>query len=128
MKNLGRINNPYNDDKDFDACSIFGMMNLEGKRFSSRDPIRAIANMHDRGNGLGGGIAVYGIYPQFKDYYAFHIMYLSKEAKEKTDKTLATNFNIIYDEEMQTRPANVRDPPMVWRYFVESPKSGVLDI
>ncbi len=122
MKNLNMINNPYNDDKDFDACSIFGMMNLEGKRFSSRDPIRAIANMHDRGNGLGGGIAVYGIYPQFKDYYAFHIMYLSREAKERTDRALATSFNIIYDEEMQTKPANVRDPPMVWRYFVEPKK------
>jgi glutamate synthase domain-containing protein 1 len=79
--------------------------------------------MHDRGNGLGGGIAVYGIYPQFEDYYAFHIMYLSREAKAKTDKTLAASFNIIYDEEMQTKPANVRDPPIVWRYFVEPKKS-----
>jgi glutamate synthase domain-containing protein 1 len=122
MKNLSMINNPYNDDKDFDACSIFGMMNLEGNRFSSRDPVRAIANMHDRGNGLGGGFAVYGIYPQFKDYYAFHIMYLSRDAKERTDRTLAASFNIIYDEEMQTRPANVKDPPMVWRYFVQPKK------
>jgi glutamate synthase domain-containing protein 1 len=122
MRNLSRINNPYNDDKDFAGCSIFGMMNVEGTRFSSRDPVRAIANMHERGNGLGGGFAVYGIYPQFKHYYAFHIMYLSKDAKEKTDRTLATAFNIIYDEEMQTRPANLRDPPKVWRYFVEPKK------
>jgi glutamate synthase domain-containing protein 1 len=78
--------------------------------------------MHDRGNGLGGGIAVYGIYPQFEEYYAFHIMYLSRDAKEKTDRTLAASFNIIYDEEMQTRPANVIDPPKVWRYFVEPKK------
>ena len=61
MKNLSRINNPYNDDKDFDACSIFGMMNVEGKRFSSRDPIRAIANMHDRGNGLDRGVQRSGV-------------------------------------------------------------------
>jgi glutamate synthase domain-containing protein 1 len=122
MRNLSRIDNPYNDDKDFAGCSIFGMMNVEGTRFSSRDPVRAIANMHERGNGLGGGFAIYGIYPQFEDYYAFHIMYLSREAKEKTDRTLATAFNIIYDEEMQTRPANVRDPPKVWRYFVEPKK------
>jgi glutamate synthase domain-containing protein 1 len=122
MRNPSRINNPYNDDKDFAGCSIFGMMNVEGTRFSSRDPVRAIANMHERGNGLGGGFAIYGIYPQFEDYYAFHIMYLSREAKEKTDRTLATAFNIIYDEEMQTRPANVRDPPKVWRYFVEPKK------
>ena len=122
MRNLSRINNPYNDDKDFAGCSIFGMMNLEGKRFPSRDPVKAITNMHDRGNGLGGGFAVYGIYPDFKDYYALHIMYLSRDAKEKTDRILASRFNIIYDEEMQTRPANVQDPPVVWRYFVQRKK------
>ena len=119
MKDLGKINNPYNDDKDFDGCSIFGMMNVEGKRFSSRDPIRAIANMHERGNGLGGGIAVYGIYPEHEDDYAFHIMYLSRDAKEKTDKLLKADFNVICDEEIPTREANVRDPPLVWRYFVQ---------
>jgi len=122
MRNLSRINNPYNDDKDFAGCSIFGMMNLEGKRFPSRDPVKAITNMHDRGNGLGGGFAVYGVYPDFKDYHAFHIMYLSRDAKEKTDRILAARFNIIYDEEMQTRPANVQDPPVVWRYFVQPKK------
>ena len=123
MRNLSKVNNPFGDDKDFSGCSIFGMMNLEGKRFSSQDPVRAIANMHDRGNGLGGGFAVYGIYPDFKDYYALHIMYLSRDAKEKTDRILAARFDIIYDEEMQTRPADVRDPPRVWRYFVQ-PKKG----
>lgn len=97
-------------------------MDLNGNRFSSRDPVRAIANMHDRGNGLGGGFAVYGIYPSFKKYYAFHIMYLSKNAKEKTDKKLASKFNIIYDEEMQTKNADVSKPPLVWRYFVEPRK------
>ena len=123
MKNLSRVNNPFGDDKDFAGCSIFGMMNLEGKRFGSRDPVRAIANMHDRGNGLGGGFAVYGIYPDFKDYHALHIMYMSQYAKERTDRILASSFDIIYDEEMQTRPADVKDPPRVWRYFVQ-PKKG----
>ncbi len=122
MRNQIKKNNLYNDDKDFDGCSIFGMMNLEGNRFSSRAPVRAIANMHDRGNGLGGGFAIYGVYPDFKDYYAFHILYLSRDAKDKTDRTLAAAFNIIYNEEMQTRPANVRDPPLVWRYFVQPKK------
>ena len=31
--------------------------------------------MHDRSNGLGGGFAGYGIYPEYKDLYAFHIFY-----------------------------------------------------
>ena len=122
MRNLNKINNPYNDDKDFDGCSLFGMMNLEGKRFSSRDPVKAIANMHERGNGLGGGFAVYGIYPEHQDDYAFHIMYLSRDAKEKTDRLLRENFTVIHEEEIPTREANVRDPPLVWRYFVQPRK------
>lgn len=115
--------NPFNSDKDFAGCSIFGMMNLDGKRFGSKDPVKAITNMHDRSNGLGGGFAVYGIYPDFKDYYALHIMYLSRDAKERTDRLLASYFNIIYDEEMQTRHADVKDPPLMWRYFVQTKKN-----
>jgi glutamate synthase domain-containing protein 1 len=122
-QNDRKIINPFNMDKDFAGCSIFGMMRLDGKRFSSKDPVRAISNMHDRSNGLGGGFAVYGIYPAFKNYYAFHVMYLSRDAKDRTDRVLAAYFNIIYDEEMQTRPANVIDPPLVWRYFVEPKKA-----
>jgi glutamate synthase domain-containing protein 1 len=122
MKDLSRVNNPFNDDKDFAGCSIFGMMNLEGKRFSSRDPVKAISNMHERGNGLGGGFAVYGLYPEHVDDYAFHIMYLSKEAKEKTGKLLNESFDVIYEEEVQTREADVWNPPLVWRYFIQPGK------
>jgi len=122
VKNLSRVNNPFSDDKDFAGCSIFGMMNLEGKRFSSRDPVKAISNMHERGNGLGGGFAVYGLYPEHADDYAFHIMYLSKEAKEKTDRLLSENFDVIHEEEIPTREANVWNPPLVCRYFVQPGK------
>jgi glutamate synthase domain-containing protein 1 len=123
MKDLSKTNNPYNDEKVFDACSIFGMMNLKGERFSAKDPVRAIANMHDRGNGLGGGFAAYGIYPEYKDDYAFQIMYLDREAKKKTDRLLSESFNILNEEEMPTQEANVRDPPIMWRYFLQ-PKTS----
>ena len=29
--------------------------------------------MRDRSNGLGGGFAAYGIYPEYKDFYALHV-------------------------------------------------------
>jgi glutamate synthase domain-containing protein 1 len=119
---LSRVNNLFGDDKDFAGCSIFGMMNLEGKRFSSRDPVKAITNMHERGNGLGGGFAVYGIYPEYADDYAFHVMYLSKEAKEKTERLLSESFDVIHEEEIPTREANVWNPPLVWRYFIKPGK------
>jgi len=126
MQNLTKINNPYGDDKVFDACSIFGMMNLNGKRFSAKDPIRAMANMHDRGNGLGGGFAAYGIYPEYKDDYAFHIMFLDKDAQQKTSRMINEYFNIINEEEMPTQEAKVSDPPIMWRYFLQ-PKPSKLE-
>ena len=71
MKDLSRFNNPHQDDKVIDACSIFGVMDTSGKTLSGETATTAIANMHNRGNGLGGGFAVYGLYPDYADLYAF---------------------------------------------------------
>ena len=120
MKDLDRIQNPYQDDKVIDACSIFGMMDTSGKRFSGKGIIRAIANMHDRGNGLGGGFAVYGLYPDYADLYAFHIMYLSRRGKEEVESLLRNRFQLFHQEEMPTRPTPaIHNPPAVWRYFLD---------
>jgi len=120
MKDLRKINNPYNDDKVIDACSIFGAMDTSGKRFSGKGVIKAIGNMHDRGNGLGGGFAVYGLYPEHADAYVFHIMYLSLQGKAETETFLRDNFNLIHHEEVPTRPLpEIINPPLVWRYFLE---------
>ncbi len=119
MKDLRQVNNPHHDDKVIDACSIFGAMDTSGKRFSGKGVIRAIANMHDRGNGLGGGFAIYGLYPEHADRYAFHIMYLSCEGKAETESFLQKHFDIIYQEEVPTRPTPaITNPPLVWRYFL----------
>lgn len=120
MKELDQIQNPYNDDKVIDACSIFGAMDTSGRKFSGEGIIRAIANMHDRGNGLGGGFAIYGLYPEYADCYAFHIMYTSPQGQRETEAFLKDRFTVIYDEEVPTRatPAIV-NPPLVWRYFLE---------
>ena len=120
MKDLERTNNPYQDDKVIDACSIFGAMDTSGRRFSGEGVIRAIANMHDRGNGLGGGFAIYGLYPEYADLYAFHIMYLSPKGQQETEAYLQANFRLIHQEEVPTRPTRgIVDPPVVWRYFLE---------
>jgi glutamate synthase domain-containing protein 1 len=120
MKTITALNNPYGEDKVIDACGLFGMMDLTGRRFGSKAPVKAISNMHERGNGLGGGFAVYGLYPQHKDDYAFHIMYLNRESKEKTDRFLVKNFDVLQAEEMPVRPAaNVWNPPIIWRYFLQ---------
>jgi len=122
MHDLKKIANPYNDDKVISNCSIFGMMNVRGDLFDGKDILHAIANMHERGNGLGGGFAIYGLYPDFKDYYVFHIMFQSRNGKELTEYFLKHNFEIEFDEEIPTKPTPGIDQlhaPIVWRYFVK---------
>ncbi len=120
MKTINQVNNPHNDDKVIDACSIFGMMDTSGKKFSGEGIIRAIANMHERGNGLGGGFAIYGLYPDYSDLYAFHIMYLSREGKTQVEAFLQDRFDLICHDEVPTRPASgITNPPPVWRYFLK---------
>ena len=55
------------------GCAISGFINRKGNTVAGDKIIRSIALMHDRSNGLGGGFAAYGIYPEFKEYYAFQI-------------------------------------------------------
>lgn len=120
MKDLWKYQNPYRDDKVIEACGLFGMMDTSGKRFSGSDTINAIANMHDRCNGLGGGFAAYGIYPEYANSYCFHIMYLTRECRNAVESFLEQNFRVLAHEEVPTRktPAIV-NPPLLWRYFVD---------
>ncbi|MBN1161330.1 MAG: glutamine amidotransferase family protein [Dehalococcoidales bacterium] len=123
MKNLMSINNTYNDDKVIDACSIFGAMDRSGRRFSGEGVFKAVANMHDRGNGLGGGFAAYGLYPEHADNYALHLMYLSIKSKLETEEFLREHFNVVWQEEVPSRKtAAITNPPLVWRYFVDVPQ------
>jgi glutamate synthase domain-containing protein 1 len=122
MKNLIQLNNTHNDDKVIDACSIFGAMDTAGNRFTGEGVIKAIANMHDRGNGLGGGFAIYGLYPEHVDLYAFHIMFLDVKDKQETELYLHRHFTVVREEEVPARPtAAIKSPPLVWRYFLELP-------
>jgi glutamate synthase domain-containing protein 1 len=126
VRTVTSLNNSYGDDKVVEACGLFGMMNLSGRRFGARDPVKAISNMHERSNGLGGGFAIYGLYPEHENDYAFHIMYLNREAKEKTDRLIRQNFDVLKAEEIPVNPkANVWKPPLLWRYFVQPKKMAV---
>ncbi len=114
-------------DKDHQACGLFGVMDRSGSRFDGKMVIKAMVNMKVRGNGLGGGFAAYGIYPDYKDYYALHVMFQNwdMDAKHEVDKFLDANFDVVHAEEIPTNPeAPVVDPPMFWRYFVTPNKKG----
>lgn len=114
-------------DKDHQACGLFGVIDRSGRRFSGKMAIEAMVSMKVRGNGLGGGFAAYGIYPEYSDYYALHVMFQDwdMEAKHQVDGFLDANFDVVHAEEIPVNPeANVTSPPLFWRYFVYPNKKG----
>ncbi|GAV21942.1 class II glutamine amidotransferase [Carboxydothermus pertinax] len=105
------------------GCAISGIMNVSGKRISGEKIITSISLMHDRSNGLGGGFAAYGIYPEFADHYAFHLMYQSERGRTLTEEFLNKHFIIERGEPIPTRPhPEITDPPLLWRYFLKAPE------
>ncbi|MDO8672884.1 MAG: glutamine amidotransferase family protein, partial [Dehalococcoidia bacterium] len=105
------------------ACGLIGFMNEDRKRVPGDDIIKSITLMHERSNGLGGGFAAYGIYPEHRDDYAFHIMYLSHAAKDETERYMNEEFDISEDGPIPTRHVDaIKNIPILWRYFAR-PKS-----
>lgn len=106
------------------GCAISGMISETGRRIDGRAVMKSIACMHDRSNGLGGGFAAYGIYPERKDQYAFHMMYDDFEAKEATEEFFKEAFNVDKDEPIPVHRENgIHNPPVLWRYFLEVPEN-----
>ena len=100
------------------GCAISGVIDRSGKRMSGECMIDSIATMHDRSNGLGGGFAGYGIYPDFKDFYALHLFYDNEQARYDTEAFLKEHFEIAYCSAIQTRKvASITDAPIIFRYF-----------
>lgn len=127
MDKLNIIKKYKNDRQEYfsrhkipSGCAVFGVINEAGSRFSGRMVMDGISVMHERSNGLGGGFAAYGIYPQFSDNWAFHIFYDDSVAKKQTEEEIAGSFEILLGEEIPTRKASaIADPPIVYRYFLD---------
>ena len=101
------------------GCAIVGAIDREGGSICGEELVRSIAVMHDRSNGLGGGFAGYGIYPQYKDLYAFHLFYEDSSAKETCERFLEQYFDIVNLSKIPTRAhPRVTDAPLIWRYFM----------
>ena len=106
--------------RNVSGCAIAAVIAKDGKRMSGKGIVECMKTMHDRSNGLGGGFAGYGIYPEYKDYYAFHIFYNDNKSKEACEKYLNENFDITSYSKMPVKkiPA-IMDEPLIWRYFLK---------
>ena len=108
------------------GCAITAAISRSGTRFSGAGIVDAMVPMHERSNGLGGGFAGYGIYPEYKDFYALHMFFDDRTTRKNCEVFLKERFEIVKSEIMPTRklPA-ITDEPIIWRYFV-SPLQSVL--
>ena len=97
--------------------------------------------MHNRGNGKGGGIAALGFVPQqmgvsrsvLEEYYMLHVAFLDASVRQELERKYITpNFDvpafcqIKTVSDWSTVSGLEAKPPDVWRYFVRV-KQAVLD-
>ena len=108
------------------GCAISAVISREGKRISGETIVKSMIPMHDRSNGLGGGFAAYGIYPEYREQYALHLFFNGVKAKEECEKYLKEHFEVVKAEIIPTRKIpEIVDEPLIYRYFV-SPLASVL--
>ena len=106
------------------GCAISAVISKEGNRMSGEMITNSMKPMHDRSNGLGGGFAGYGIYPEYKDYYALHMFFDSRATRKDCEAFLKERFEIIQSEIIPTRKIpSITNEPIIWRYFVAPLKS-----
>ena len=57
--------------------------------------------------------------PAYRELYAFHVMYESRDARAEVEAYLDTYFMCEKQERIPTEPvAAIKNPPDIWRYFV----------
>ena len=108
------------------GCAIAAVISRDGKKMSGEMITNAMKPMHDRSNGLGGGFAAYGIYPEYKDLYALHMFFDTRATRKECEVFLKERFEVVKSEILPTRKIpQITDEPIIWRYFV-SPLQSVL--
>ena len=119
MKREGEIRIPS-------GCAISAVISRSGEKMNGESIIQSMKPMHDRSNGLGGGFAAYGIYPEYKDFYAFHMFFEDVAAKRESENLLKEYFEIIKSEAIPTRTIpQITGEPIIWRYFVSPFRSAL---
>lgn len=106
------------------GCAIAAVISKEGNRMPGDRIVESMKPMHNRSNGLGGGFAGYGIYPEYKEFYALHMFFDERTTRKNCETFLKERFEIVKSEIIPTRKIpEITDEPIIWRYFVAPLKS-----
>ncbi|MCX8103322.1 MAG: glutamate synthase [Candidatus Bipolaricaulota bacterium] len=112
------------------GCGVLGM--IASEPIAGKHVYRSSIQMHNRGNGKGGGLAAVGLLPEqmrvskekLEDDYLIQIAYLDPAARKDVEENfLLPYFDVHqgYDvpsiKDYRAIPGLEIQPPLVWRYF-----------
>jgi glutamate synthase domain-containing protein 1/glutamate synthase domain-containing protein 3 len=118
------------------GCGVLGM--IASVPIAGKHVYRSSVQMHNRGNGKGGGLAAVGLVPEqmgvskekLQDDYLIQIAYLDPSARKEVESAfLLPYFEIHHGSHVPTLrdyrdvPGLEIQPPVVWRYFVRVKES-----
>ena len=105
--------------KDISGCGLSGMIHTDGALSSGDVIARSICHMDERGNGLGAGFAAYGIYPEYKDFYALQLMCDDMVSISRAEDFIHEHLEVEHQESIPHRHIkSVGEHPRFKRYFV----------
>ncbi|MFN7972732.1 MAG: glutamate synthase [Acidobacteriota bacterium] len=104
------------------GCGVIGFAASEPK--PGRHLITPLEQMHNRGNGKGGGLAVVGCFLDRPDAFALQVGYLKGGLARDVEERFIAPYYVVHHREEQPEAGDHRDfglevrPPRVVRYFV----------
>jgi len=123
---------PVSNDREAEGgCGVIGVAASVPVR--GRHLIQAAAQMHNRGNGKGGGLAAAGLSPAqmgvsaevLRDATLLQIAYLDPEARAEVERgafdpafDILQGYRVPAVDDWRDVPGLEIAPPEVWRYFV----------
>ncbi len=138
-KNLPHGNIPIKKPAEEGGCGVTGF--ISSIPVSGRHIIEPSVQMHNRGNGKGGGIAAVGLSAAdlgvsqevLDTHYLMQVALLNADARPEVEAACITPFLDVHKAEKIPNIDDFREieglevrPPDVWRYFVRV-KPAVLD-
>jgi glutamate synthase domain-containing protein 1/glutamate synthase domain-containing protein 3 len=119
------------------GCGVVGLaasVGLPGKHI-----LEPLVQMHNRGNGKGGGIAAVGLdhvqmgVPQdvLRDHYLVQVAYVDPSSRQELEKVIDeryevhTRYQVEENDDPRVLGALPVRPPQVWRYFCRARRDGL---
>lgn len=106
-------------------CGIAGLISRKKVKENGSRIRKAIVLQNDRGNGLGAGYAAYGIYPEYAELYALHVMADDYSSILEVKEYLQRYFEVYIMEDIPIWNKKIVNHPLCKRFFVK-PQNSLL--